>query len=48
MKFDSLFTLVRDYWQDRASRKKMVIVQEAGSVPGLYGKYPGHKEEDKA
>jgi len=26
MKFDSLFTLIRDYWQDRASRKKMVIV----------------------
>ena len=26
MKFDSPFTLIRDYWQDRASRKKMVIV----------------------
>jgi type II secretory pathway component PulM len=26
MKYDSLFTLIRDYWQDRASRKKMVIV----------------------
>ncbi|MGA2332947.1 MAG: hypothetical protein ABSG75_14430 [Syntrophales bacterium] len=26
MKYDSLPTLIRDYWQDRASRKKMVIV----------------------
>ena len=26
MKFDSLFNLIRDYWQDRASRKKIVIV----------------------
>ncbi len=26
MKFDSLFTLIRDYWQDRVSRKKMFIV----------------------
>ena len=26
MKLDSLFTLIRDYCQDRASRKKMVIV----------------------
>jgi hypothetical protein len=26
MKFDSIFALIRDYWQDRASRKKIVIV----------------------
>jgi len=26
MKLDSLFTLIRDYWHDRASRKKIVIV----------------------
>ena len=26
MKFDSFFTLIRDYWRDRASRKKMAIV----------------------
>ncbi len=33
MKFDSAFTLIRDYWQDRASRKKMVI---AVVLIGLY------------
>jgi hypothetical protein len=26
MKFDSLFSLMHDFWQDRASRKKIVIV----------------------
>jgi hypothetical protein len=26
MKFDSIFALIHDYWQDRASRKKIVIV----------------------
>jgi type II secretory pathway component PulM len=26
VKFDSLFILIRDYWQDRASRKKIVLV----------------------
>ena len=33
MKFDSLFALIRDYWQDRASRKKVVI---AAALMGLY------------
>ncbi|HYA13986.1 MAG TPA: hypothetical protein VEF33_06570 [Syntrophales bacterium] len=26
MKFDSLFTLIREYWQDQASRKKIFVV----------------------
>ena len=33
MKFDSFFALIRDYWQDRASRKKVVIV---AVLIGLY------------
>ena len=33
MKFDSLFTLIHDFWQDRASRKKIVIV---AVLIGLY------------
>ena len=33
MKFDSLFILIRDYWHDRASRKKIVIV---AALIGLY------------
>jgi len=33
MKFDSLFALIRDCWQDRSSRKKMII---AAVLIGLY------------
>jgi len=33
MKFNSFFALIRDYWQDRASRKKLVIV---AVLIGLY------------
>ena len=33
MKFESLFTLIRDYWLDRTSRKKMIIV---AVLIGLY------------
>ena len=49
MKFDSLFTLIRDYWQDRASRKKMVIVVVLIGfylliIPGLFWERAAEKE----
>lgn len=49
MKFDFLFTLVRNYWQDRASRKKMVIVMMlivlyVLIIPGLLWERAAEKE----
>ena len=49
MKFDSLFTLIRDYWQDRASRKKAVIVMVLIGfylliIPALFWERAAEKE----
>ena len=49
MKFDSLITLIHDYWQDRASRKKMLIVAVLIVlyiliIPGLFWERAAEKE----